>query len=229
MRLSPMDIDWENLRAVIFDMDGTLYNQKRLRWIMALELLRACLKSPKHWQEARLIYHFRKEREKRALSKVLDIDKGQYNWAAEKLGVPPEVVREAVHKWMYEVPLRHLYGCRYSGAGRFIGLLKRKGIRTAVFSDYPSADKLKALKISCDLIVSATDKGVDRLKPDPRGVFVIMDKLGVNPEQCLFIGDRDDRDGECAKRSGMNYLIVERASADETYESLIAGLEFAIV
>lgn len=224
MRLSPKDISWENLRAVIFDMDGTLYNQKRLRRIMAFKLLRACLRGPRYWQEARIVYHFRKERERRALSNISDIESRQYIWAAEKLGVTPELVTEAVCKWMYDAPLKYLYRCRYAGAGQFIGLLRRKGIATAVFSDYPSTEKLKALKIMCDLTVSATDKGVDRLKPDPGGVFMIMEKLGVAPEHCLFIGDRDDRDGECARRSGMNYLIIDRASAEQIYSSLIAGL-----
>lgn len=224
MRLSPEEINWNNLKAVIFDVDGTLYDQKRLRRIMAFELFRACLLKSRHRREARIIYHFRKERERRALSNLCDIDNAQYNWAAEKLGVSPDVVREAVRKWMFEVPLKYLNRCGYSGAGYFMELLKKKGIAAAVFSDYPSEEKLRALKMSCDLIVSATDKGVDRLKPDPAGVFVIMEKLGAAPDRCLFIGDRDDRDGECARRSGINHLIIDRASADETYASLIAGL-----
>ena len=31
--------------------------------------------------------------------------------------------------------------------------------------------------------------------------------MGIPKETCLFIGDRDDRDGACARKEGINYLI----------------------
>ncbi|WP_196795358.1 HAD hydrolase-like protein [Richelia intracellularis] len=33
--------------------------------------------------------------------------------------------------------------------------------------------------------------------------------MGVSVEDCLLIGDRDDRDGECARRAGMKYFILD--------------------
>jgi len=58
--------------------------------------------------------------------------------------------------------------------------------------------------------VSATDVEVGRLKPDPKGLIVAASSLNTPVKECLFIGDRDDKDGECARRAGMPYLILNR-------------------
>jgi len=57
-------------------------------------------------------------------------------------------------------------------------------------------------------MVSATDADVDWLKPDPKGLIIPASKLKTPVKECLFIGDRDDMDGECARRAGMPYLIL---------------------
>src|SRR4030095_2615234 len=52
------------VRAVLFDLDGTLYHQKRMRTLMALELatsvLRRPLQAPVNW---RVLSEFRKAQE----------------------------------------------------------------------------------------------------------------------------------------------------------------------
>lgn len=44
----------------------------------------------------------------------------------------------------------------------------------------------------------------------PDGLNYITKKLKVSPEDCLFIGDRQEMDGECAIRANMPYLIIEK-------------------
>jgi FMN phosphatase YigB (HAD superfamily) len=67
-----------------------------------------------------------------------------------------------------------------------------------------------ALSLEVDVMVSSTDAEVDRLKPDPKGLILAASKLKTPLKECLFIGDRDDKDGECARRAGMPYLILNR-------------------
>lgn len=50
------------------------------------------------------------------------------------------------------------------------------------------------------------------------GLFVIVETLGVSVEDCLFIGDRDERDGECARKAGMTYLLLERRNPRAEYQ-----------
>ena len=59
-------------------------------------------------------------------------------------------------------------------------------------------------------MVCSTDREVDRLKPDPTGLFVTAKKLQVAVENCLYVGDRDEKDGACARNAGMKYLILDR-------------------
>lgn len=224
MKLTPETINWKIIKAVIFDVDGTLYNQRNLRKIMAFELLKSCMLRTMRWREIKIISCFRKERERRALEDIADLDSLQYIWAAEALNTSPEKVKEVIGKWMYKAPLKYLRGCCFPEAARFMEVLRQKGIITAVFSDYPSAEKLQAMGMKPEFIVSATDKNIDRLKPDPKGLLVLTEQFKISPENCLFIGDRDDRDGECARRAGMPYLILEKGHANDEYLRLIRSL-----
>lgn len=47
---------------------------------------------------------------------------------------------------------------------------------------------------------------VAKHKPDPMGLLMIMDKLGIDPENTVFIGD-SVLDIECGKRAKCKYLI----------------------
>ena len=45
------------------------------------------------------------------------------------------------------------------------------------------------------------------IKPDPSGVFRILDELGVTAEECVFVGD-SEVDYHTAKNSGMDFIGV---------------------
>ncbi|NJL20781.1 MAG: HAD-IA family hydrolase [Leptolyngbyaceae cyanobacterium SM1_3_5] len=104
--------------------------------------------------------------------------------------------------------MNYINSCRHPEVLQLFECVTNRGIATGIFSDYPPQAKLAHLGLSSDCMVSAIDRNVRRLKPDPTGLFITAEKLGVNVEQCLFIGDRDDRDGECARRAGMPYVIL---------------------
>ena len=47
------------------------------------------------------------------------------------------------------------------------------------------------------------------MKLDARDLRKILAEFGLNPAEVLYIGDRDDRDGICAKAAGVDYLDVK--------------------
>ncbi len=206
------EADFKRFKAVIFDVDGTLYNQQKLRKLMLIEMLKYYLSHPDELQDLKIIRDFRREREKRALEVVFDLENAQYDWAAKISGVSPKRVRNIVQKWIFRVPLKHIPSCSYPKMLELFEHLSHRGVATGIFSDYPAQEKLAALGLSPCCIVSATDRNVGRLKPDPKGLFVVAERLGVAVEHCLFVGDRDERDGECARRAGMPYIILKNGT-----------------
>lgn len=207
-------IEWQKIKAVIFDVDGTLYNQDKLRRIMLLELLKYYLLHPWRLKELKMLFDFRREREKHADTPTDNLDSAQYEWGAKASNVSSEKVRKVVGEWIYNRPLPFLRRCRCHGLAEFIAKLHECGIATAVFSDYPAEAKIAALGLPEMLTVASTDANVNRLKPDPTGLLVIANKLKIPVGQCLFIGDREDRDQLCAENAGMPFLLI---SPDASY------------
>ncbi len=198
------------MKAVIFDVDGTLYDQRKLRLRMLSDMFAALLRHPRNLYDFKIIRDFRKVRKKNIFLSEAKIKERQYLWGASVSGVPVERVKTVVRKWMFEKPLRHLSACRFEGTAELFNYLKTNKIRIGIFSDYPVIRKLEALRLTADEVVCALDEDVDRLKPDPKGLYVAAEKLGVSVRDCLFIGDRDDKDGECARRAGMSFMILDR-------------------
>ena len=199
-------IRWDAVRAVVFDVDGTLYDQARMRRRMGSALLRHCLRHPQEFRLLRTVQTFRRIREELGDEEVGDVARLQYTRPAERLAVDPETVRRIAEHWLGERPLAHLPACRAPAIDTLFAALRDTGRKTAIFSDYPIRDKLDALGLEADLCVSAIDPDVDRLKPNARGLERILERLALPPEACVMIGDRDDRDGEAARRVGMPFL-----------------------
>ncbi|MCC9137792.1 HAD family hydrolase [Pontibacter silvestris] len=208
-------VDWRKVKAVIFDVDGTLYDQSKLRKKMLLALLNFYLWRPWRINEIMMLAHFRSERERRAGRYCQDLENAQYTWCSEKKGYPVSKIREVVEQWIFKHPVKYLEQCMYLGTREFFNTLRQHDIKIAIYSDYKAYDKLKAMNLGADLVVSSTDPEVDRLKPDPKGLIYASARLGVAIEDCLFIGDRHEMDGACALSAGMPYLIVDKKPFEE--------------
>ncbi len=207
-------------RAVVFDVDGTLYETGRLRRRMAAQLAAHCLGRPRDLGLPRILYWFRRCREELAEEEALGVSRLQYERPSARLGVPPRRVEAVVRDWMLERPLPHLAACRRPGAQRLFALLRAAGRPIGVLSDYPVEAKLAALGLAADAAVSTVDPAVDRLKPHPAGLELLLERLGTSAAQTVVIGDRDDRDGECARRCGCSFLILGKRLVASTAADL---------
>jgi len=65
-----------------------------------------------------------------------------------------------------------------------------------------------------DIIVCALD--VERPKPDPEGVFKILNNLEVHREKAIYIGD-SKVDEEVAKRSGLDLIAYKNPDLDARF------------
>lgn len=125
---------------------------------------------------------------------------------------------------MFEHPNKYLKHYMYPGVGIFFNELQKQGISTAIYSDYPAAQKLKAMGLKADLVVNSTDPAINALKPAPNGILYILEQLGIqNKETCLFIGDRDELDGACARNAGVNFLLLDKTAAKTNFYPLLSN------
>ena len=225
-------VDWDRVEAVVFDVDGTLYDQRCLRGKILLDLLISCLRRPAMVQTIRRLQTFRRVREELAKRERPGIARLQFEEAARRLNCSSELLEAEVEDWIYRRPLVHLPRCRFKGVSRFFDVLRSSGRRIAVWSDYPAVEKLKVLGLEAEVVVSGQDPEVDRLKPHPAGLRQALDRLGLDPGSILVVGDRQERDAAAADRAGAPWLLKARAKRREqnqfeSFEELIADLEAA--
>lgn len=80
----------------------------------------------------------------------------------------------------------------YDGIRELLTALKQKGLYLAVLSNKPHQETLRVIETlfgkDCFDIVQGQMDGVP-IKPDPAGVFRILDRFQVKPEECLYLGD----------------------------------------
>ncbi|MBR3643215.1 MAG: HAD family hydrolase [Parasporobacterium sp.] len=196
-------------RAFVFDLDGTLYDQKKLRLIMALRLLLYYLCHPGKIRELWLLKTFRQVRDNWT-GDGTDVDALQYAAVAVKHHVEPALVEAVVKRWIYENPLSALPKCTDHKLADYIRDLRKEDIPVFIFSDYPIEEKLAALGLEADGMYAPGDERQIALKPSPMGLKLIMKEHGLSPDEVLMVSDRDVKDGEAARSAGVDYYITRK-------------------
>lgn len=205
----------ERLKALIFDVDGTLYEQGPVRRAMLFRLLRAHLTSPRQgWLTLEALQAYRNAQEMlRATShESEDIANTQLLLAAKQVGVRVEVISSFVARWMEQEPLSVVASAIRKDIPELLRNAKRHGLLLAAYSDYPADRKLAAMGMAefFDVAVTAQDRGIQRFKPDPTGLEVTLQRLGVRSDEAIYIGDRPEVDDVAAARAGMRYFILDK-------------------
>jgi HAD superfamily hydrolase (TIGR01509 family) len=223
--------DSASVAAVIFDVDGTLYRQSTLRRAMLFRLARAHVL---HAREAvatfRILWSYRAAHEQlrndQLRSNRLPTDDStepvpgmlgerQLVLTARRSGYPVAAVRRTIERWIERSPLDLMSAARWPGVVECLQQLRGAGIRIGALSDYPATAKLTAMGLSAlfDVVISAQDTDVGRLKPDPAGLRIALARLDVSADQAVYVGDRPELDAVAARAAGMPCYIVGRAGA----------------
>lgn len=194
--------------AWLVDLDGTLYASSPVRVAMLAELTLS------GWQVLGALRRFRSEHERLRRTQAEPVASPyqlQLERTALALGVAPAELEVHVREWMIERPGKWLRRFRRSALIAELAAYRASGGRLALVSDYPARGKLQAL--GClelfDVVVANGEEGGPRwLKPHPDGLLSACERLGVEPERCLMLGDRHDADGEAARRAGMSFRRI---------------------
>ena len=98
----------------------------------------------------------------------------------------------------------------YKGMKEFLQLLKNRKIKLAVVTNkaYDRAVECVERVYGKNFFDAILGDGMGYpCKPDPAGVFSIMNQLGVKPEECLYFGDTNT-DMETGKNAGLDTVGV---------------------
>jgi phosphoglycolate phosphatase-like HAD superfamily hydrolase len=70
---------------------------------------------------------------------------------------------------------------------------------------------------------------VAAFKPNPRGILVALERLGVAPGEALYVGDRAEVDAAAARAAGVACAILSglKAAPDAAYLAVASFAELA--
>lgn len=183
------------IKAVAFDIDGTLYPN----WKMHLNSI------PFFALHPLLIYKFGEIRKDiRNLENIDDFYKTQAELLGQALSIEPAVARERIDTLFYLKWEKTFSRIKpYSNVKTVIESIKDMDLKTAVMSDFPIGEKLNYFGLNdiWDVEVSSEESGY--LKPDKRPFLNLCEKLAVKPEEVIYIGNSYSYDVLGSKKLGM--------------------------
>jgi putative hydrolase of the HAD superfamily len=217
----------ERIRAVLFDLDGTLYRQQRMRLLMAAELFTLAIRNPlaaprrlRGLSEYRKAQEWLRHRSTNGINSSAASD--QLEMAARRAGLSSAELKSLTTEWMLTRPLKYLPFCRAGGLIALLDFLETRQVHLGVLSDYPAVAKLRALGLAnrFPLVLCSTDPDIGAFKPNPRGFLAACHRWGLRPREVLVVGDRPDVDAAGAAAAGMPCIIIGKRSS-----SLLNGTE----
>lgn len=196
------NVNLTDIKAVAFDIDGTLYRA----WKFNLRIAPYFLFHSIFFLKYGLVRNIM-----RKIPESSNLVKLQATYMAQKLKCSPEEAEARLEKVVYkglEKYFVNLKPCR--GAVGFIKQLKQNGYKIALLSDFPPEQKgdIWGIKELCDVVLGSEQAGA--LKPASTPFVKLAEKLGLEPHQILYVGNNHKYDIEGAHKAGMKtaWLIL---------------------
>jgi putative hydrolase of the HAD superfamily len=184
-----------NLKAVAFDLDGTLYPSHRLLRIFSLPALK----------NYRFYLHFSRVRKIiRTRRPVADFHTCQAELLAARLGIATADAKARIRTLVYHEMEAKFGRIRpFPYVKQTLGALKSAGYKLAVLSDFPVTGKLAGLDLADYWDCQLCSEQTHYLKPNPEPFIALAACLKLQPEQILYVGDKYHYDVCGAHDAGM--------------------------
>lgn len=192
------------LKSVIFDLDDTLYEEReyfRSGFAAVAEDLERRGVGPRD-RTAEFLNHFHHVEGRQQVFQKL----------AVRLGFPLEWVPEIVELFRSHRPVIALAA---DARELLLRLRTTTSLRLGCVTDGWLAvqrRKVEALEVESDLdaLVISDEFGRDFWKPHPKPFLACCARLGVKPDETVFVGDNPERDMVGARRAGLASIRIRR-------------------
>ncbi len=188
------------IKAVIFDVDGVLLDSfdANLKFFQDL-MLKTGYPSPTR-EEFPPIFHLNMKDAIRKLTKSESEEEIQRIWEIGKSREVPYDIKLLKHPNSLEIVINKLHD-NYK-----LGIVTSR-VRESVWE----APGLKKLKNYFKIAVGYQD--TEKHKPEPEPLLLASERIGVQPEDCVYIGDVIN-DVTAARAAGMNVIIYSKNVID---------------
>ena len=214
--ITVQDIDLDAIDAVIFDFDGTVYDKTGL----ARELVKK--------QLGRLSMLSREQTARKALrGKYFGSKDAFYDAFFLEMAGGNKQIASVARLWYFKDYMPRMISALEEDyvaeewATEMLTALWKADKKIAVYSDYGCIrEKMEAIGLdtmAVDVMASAPELG--GLKPAVEPLKKVVEMLGVRPERCLFVGDRDDTDGASAKALNMPFMKIDNRTESKRQQS----------
>jgi len=198
----------DKIEGVAFDLDGTLYPNRRIN----IRLIPFIIK------EWRLLAAFgrvrRKIRKEQENSSVRQGNFYEYQafLTAEILSAPPEVIHEKIDRLIYKgwEPMFKKIKL-FDMAAETLDALRKAGYKLGLLSDFPPETKLEYLGISGIWNAELCSERYNVLKPHPKPFIELAAAMSLPCEKILYVGNSRSYDIAGAAGAGMKTAWVKNA------------------
>jgi len=197
------------IRAVVFDVDGTLYPASSL-YMRCIDMFIAHPRIVLEFSAARKELRSLQMQHGYIPQNKEDLHRLQASLMAQHLHIDqPHAqtanrARELMEQLFYlELPKRFASIRPYPEVRATIEKIRGSGIRVAALSDLPPQEKIYALGLSDLFERSFCTEDFGVLKPHPRAFEGMAEALGIDFSEILYVGNNIQYDIEGPKRVGM--------------------------
>lgn len=191
----------DGIKAVAFDIDGTLYPQFRLNIRILFHFLR----------HGNVFYHFQcVRRQLRRSAPLPNLMRYQAVLMSERMKCSTEQAAEILDDIAYVGLEKYFNNIKpFKNVEETFASLKAAGYKIAILSDFPPEQKgeMWGLKPYCDKILSAEKIGA--LKPSKYTFGILAMELGLKPQEIMYVGNHAKYDIAGAKNAGMKTAYLE--------------------
>ncbi len=192
-------------KAIIFDLFGTLIdNFSYEEYRRTLVAIASALSAPPD-DFADLWFDLFEER----MSGALESPVGVIEHICRELGVCPDNT-QIEHATSIRLDMTTNMISVRPDAVQVLSELKSEGYKTGLISDcsheMPATWEKLPLAPLIDITAFSCVEGIT--KPDPRIYQMVTDQLGVQPKDCLYVGDGSSQELAGAARAGMSPVLI---------------------